>query len=167
MSFVLYELSTPFLNIHWFCDKLGLTGSRLQLYNGIVLILMFFGCRNVWGTYSSALIYHDLYAAYKAGRVQAPRNYHAKPFNIVATSDRVRNNPEQQIMAFAGWRTVPSWLAVTYLLSNTILWCLNLYWFGLMVQAVTKRFKPEDRERKEIEGSRRQGTGPVEKAKAA
>ncbi|KAJ3025638.1 UNVERIFIED_CONTAM: hypothetical protein HDU68_006922 [Siphonaria sp. JEL0065] len=29
--FILYELSTPFLNIHWMCDKLGMTG--VSFYN--------------------------------------------------------------------------------------------------------------------------------------
>ncbi|PFH55466.1 hypothetical protein XA68_18265 [Ophiocordyceps unilateralis] len=32
--FILWELSTPFLNIHWFLDKTNRTGSRAQLYNG-------------------------------------------------------------------------------------------------------------------------------------
>ena len=45
--FLLYELSTPFLNIHWFCDKLNLTGSKIQLYNGFLLLGTFFLCRLV------------------------------------------------------------------------------------------------------------------------
>jgi TLC domain len=52
LNFVLYELSTPFLNIHWFLDKLNVTGSRLQLYNGIALVVTFFACRVVWETIS-------------------------------------------------------------------------------------------------------------------
>lgn len=60
---MLYELSTPFLNVHWFCDKLGMTGSKLQLYNGIALLVTFFGCRIVWGTYQSIMIYSDIYRA--------------------------------------------------------------------------------------------------------
>ncbi|KAJ8114514.1 hypothetical protein OPT61_g3625 [Boeremia exigua] len=63
LSFILYELSTPFLNIHWFCDKLGYTGSKLQLYNGIALLFTFFACRVVWGTYQSTMIYSDIYKA--------------------------------------------------------------------------------------------------------
>ena len=60
---MLYELSTPFLNIHWFCDKLGMTGSKLRMYNGIALLVTFFGCRIVWGTYPTVLIYSDNYKA--------------------------------------------------------------------------------------------------------
>ncbi len=38
--FMLYELSTPFLNIHWFFDKLGMTGTKAQLYNGLLLLVV-------------------------------------------------------------------------------------------------------------------------------
>ena len=40
--FILWELSTPFLNIHWFLDKVNMTGSRAQLYNGYLLLFSFF-----------------------------------------------------------------------------------------------------------------------------
>ncbi|KAK0516302.1 hypothetical protein JMJ35_000905 [Cladonia borealis] len=53
LSFILYELSTPFLNIHWFLDKTHLTGSTAQFLNGIILITTFAGSRLVWGTYQS------------------------------------------------------------------------------------------------------------------
>ncbi|KAI9326718.1 TLC domain-containing protein [Obelidium mucronatum] len=60
--FVMYELSTPFLNIHWMCDKLGLTGSTLQLVNGIVLLFVFFGARIVFGLYASFDLFYELYS---------------------------------------------------------------------------------------------------------
>jgi len=62
-TFILYELSSPFLNIHWFLDKLNLTGSRFQLYNGLLLLFVFFSCRLVWGTYQSIRVYQDVWAA--------------------------------------------------------------------------------------------------------
>ncbi|KAF8921020.1 TLC domain-containing protein [Mucidula mucida] len=46
---LLWELSTFFLNIHWFLDKTNRTGSKLQLFNGIFLILSFFVVRIVYG----------------------------------------------------------------------------------------------------------------------
>ncbi|TPX62828.1 hypothetical protein PhCBS80983_g00182 [Powellomyces hirtus] len=52
-AFLMFELSTPFLNIHWFCDKTGRTGSTLQLVNGIVLIAAFFMARIVFGFINS------------------------------------------------------------------------------------------------------------------
>ncbi|OAX42010.1 DUF887-domain-containing protein [Rhizopogon vinicolor AM-OR11-026] len=49
VRFLFWELSTVFLDIHWFLDKTGKTGSTLQLVNGIALIATFFSVRCVWG----------------------------------------------------------------------------------------------------------------------
>jgi len=46
---LLWETSTFFLNIHWFMDKTGRTGSTLQLINGVVLLVVFFFVRMMWG----------------------------------------------------------------------------------------------------------------------
>ncbi|ORX89507.1 DUF887-domain-containing protein [Basidiobolus meristosporus CBS 931.73] len=48
-SFLMFELSTPFLNFHWFMDKLGYTGSMAQIVNGVILVIVFFFARLVWG----------------------------------------------------------------------------------------------------------------------
>lgn len=63
INFVLYELSTPFLNIHWFMDKLGITGSRAQWINGVVLIVTFGASRLLWGTYQAFRLYQDVWVA--------------------------------------------------------------------------------------------------------
>jgi len=55
-----WEMSTFFLNIHWFLDKTGHTGSTFQLINGVFLILSFFGVRIVWGGYISYNFFHTL-----------------------------------------------------------------------------------------------------------
>jgi len=47
--FILWELSTPFLNIHWMLDKTGQTGSPLQLVNGMILISTFACARLGYG----------------------------------------------------------------------------------------------------------------------
>lgn len=110
VNLILYELSTPFLNIHWFMDKTGKTGSTAQLLNGILLLMTFGGSRLVWGTYQSVNMYHDMWVAYN------------KP----------GNNP------------VPAWLAMSYVVANTILSMLNFFWFSKMIAALRKRFdKPE------------------------
>jgi len=44
-----WETSTIFLNIHWFLDKTGHTGSRKQLVNGALLVSSFFFVRIIWG----------------------------------------------------------------------------------------------------------------------
>ncbi|KAH9989938.1 DUF887-domain-containing protein [Russula vinacea] len=51
--FMLWELSTPFLNIHWMLDKTGQTGSPLQLVNGLILISTFACARLGYGSIMS------------------------------------------------------------------------------------------------------------------
>lgn len=106
-----------------------MTGSRAQLYNGILLLATFFGCRLVWGTYQSVRVYQDVWAALHHTPVLAP--------SINKTAAALG---EEDIMRFAGEESVPVWLAVTYLGSNVILNTLNFYWFGKMIEAVRKRF---------------------------
>ncbi|KAK9717123.1 hypothetical protein K7432_006442 [Basidiobolus ranarum] len=66
--FLMFELSTPFLNVNWFMDKLGYTGSRLQLVNGVCLILTFFLARIVYGFWSS----YEVFVGVKAVSAQVP-----------------------------------------------------------------------------------------------
>ncbi|KAJ3411164.1 hypothetical protein HDV05_002678 [Chytridiales sp. JEL 0842] len=61
--FLMFELSTPFLNIHWFCDKTGRTGSTLQWVNGMVLLFVFFVARIVFGLYQSYQFFAGMIAA--------------------------------------------------------------------------------------------------------
>lgn len=109
--FILFELSSPMLNFHWFFDKLNLTGSKPQLYNGLLLIFTFFSCRIVWGPIQSFRVFRDVLDAYK--------------------------NPPRTLEEGV---PVPLWLALVYLGSNAVLNFLNYYWFGRMIDAVRKRF---------------------------
>lgn len=131
--FILYELSTPFLNIHWFFDKLNMTGSKPQLYNGVALLATFFCCRLVWGTYQSFVVYQDMWQAIRRG---PDAGYIAAAFKNSTAID-------ENIMYFAkDAGPVPLWLAGIYVLSNVTLNALNWYWFFKMVTAVKKRFEP-------------------------
>ncbi|KAL7944535.1 TLC domain-containing protein [Trichoderma barbatum] len=124
--FILWELSTPFLNIHWFFDKVNMTGSRAQLYNGILLLFSFFSCRLIYGTFQSYCVFRDMWPAINA--------HPAKLFT------------QSPVMEFAtAETTVPSWLAVSYLMSNLTLNTLNFYWFIMMIRAVLKRFQPNEK----------------------
>ncbi|KAL6706489.1 hypothetical protein ACN47E_005428 [Coniothyrium glycines] len=138
LSFILYELSTPFLNVHWFCDKLNRTGSKLQLYNGIALLLTFFGCRIIWGTYQSVMIYSDIYKALNL----SPAGPGLSLLNDVKCSDNTSNTA---LGGHADCATgdLPMWLVSVYLLGNTALSLLNFYWFNQMTKAVRKRFVPQ------------------------
>jgi hypothetical protein len=57
---LLWEVSTFFLNIHWFLDKTNRTGSRFQLINGILLVLSFFSVRIVSGAFLSIHFFSTL-----------------------------------------------------------------------------------------------------------
>ncbi|PNY29295.1 TLC domain-containing protein [Tolypocladium capitatum] len=130
--FILWELSTPFLNVHWFMDKVNMTGSRAQLYNGFLLLFSFFSCRLVYGTYQSALAFRDIWAA-----------VNGHPSHGVHGS---------AVMTFATDKsTVPLWLAAVYLASNLTLNGLNFYWFVMMISAVRKRFEPGKQPQTEVE----------------
>lgn len=153
--FVLYELSSPFLNIHWFCDKLGMTGGKLQWYNGIVLLATFFGCRLVWGTYQSVLVFQDTWAAMHLntttpGHLDAASVMHNMTGSPVFTirdgqmcmGEQSCVAAQAEVMKFAGPGTdaIPVWLAVLYLSCNLVLNSLNFVWFARMVETVRKRF---------------------------
>ena len=128
-TFILYELSSPFLNFHWFFDKLHMTGSRAQWYNGVFLLSSFFCCRLLWGTYQSIRVSQDVWAA-----------LHYDP---LASSAKAVFEPEAEsaeMMRFAGDYAMPAWLAVVYLSSNIVLNTLNFYWFGKMIETIKKRF---------------------------
>ncbi|KAL0578700.1 hypothetical protein V5O48_003320 [Marasmius crinis-equi] len=67
---LLWEMSTFFLNIHWFLDKTNQTGGTLQLINGFFLLAAFFFVR----------ICHGMYTSYKFWR--AIQNAQDMPFNF-------------------------------------------------------------------------------------
>ncbi|TGZ81761.1 DUF887-domain-containing protein [Ascodesmis nigricans] len=142
--FILFELSSPFLNIHWFCDKLGLTGGRLQLVNGICLITTFFCCRLIWGVYSSVMVFIDIFSIYAnppgAGNLTAQ--------DLLA--EEALADKSVEVHPFAG-KSVPLWLAFIYLSSNLTLNGLNFYWFSRMIQTITSRFTtPQEKDRKHM-----------------
>ncbi|KPM44833.1 hypothetical protein AK830_g1698 [Neonectria ditissima] len=131
--FILWELSTPFLNVHWFMDKVGMTGTRAQLYNGIMLLFTFFSCRLVYGTYATFRVFHDIWSSINANPL--PSKLEFSPTMVFADETS----------------TVPLWLGAIYLLSNVTLNSLNFYWFFMMIRAVRKRFEPAKSDGKPLE----------------
>lgn len=153
--FILYELSSPFLNIHWFLDKVNMTGSKAQWYNGITLLFVFFSCRLVWGTWQSALVYRDMWEALKqtwsasaasalvepAVGIDSPMVFEQRNVTLCVDETCVRANTEISKFAHYTADGVPVWLVATYVASNLILNSLNYYWFSKMIEAVMKRFR--------------------------
>ncbi|KAK2611333.1 hypothetical protein N8I77_004682 [Diaporthe amygdali] len=132
--FILYELSTPFLNIHWFFDKMGMTGSKAQLYNGITLIVTFFSARLIWGVWQSAIVWYDMYRGLYAG----PNT----EFMSVTPADEQLPGTEDIMMYAKDAGPLPGWLVAIYLGSNLTLTTLNCIWFSKMIKAIRKRFEP-------------------------
>lgn len=150
--FILYELSSPFLNVHWFCDKLNLTGSKLQWYNGMVLLSMFFLCRLCWGTYNSVLVFKDVYTTWGLDLGAALHTGQ----NVADSSNRLFGVRDGQICQgkadclvaqtevtkfLTPESYVPVGIVGVYVVSNTVLNALNFYWFGKMIETVRKRFQ--------------------------
>lgn len=116
-----------------------MTGSKLQLYNGVALLATFFGCRIVWGTYSSYMIYSDIYKALTTSSQNAmAASLDAKCDGNASSMSHVSSNCEIG--------DLPMWLVCVYLVGNTALSLLNFYWFNQMIKAVTKRFSPQAKE---------------------
>ncbi|KAI3654270.1 hypothetical protein MP228_000989 [Amoeboaphelidium protococcarum] len=59
--FLLFELSTPFLNMHWFMIKLQREGSKWYRVNGVLLAVSFFLVRIIYGFYMSFQFLRDLH----------------------------------------------------------------------------------------------------------
>ncbi|RFU72171.1 duf887 domain protein [Trichoderma arundinaceum] len=130
--FILWELSTPFLNIHWFLDKINMTGTSVQLYNGLLLLFSFFSARLVYGTFQSFCVLRDMWAAVNT---HPTKGFSQSPVMEFATQES----------------TVQPWLAIAYFMSNITLNTLNFYWFIMMIRAVLKRFKPNEQRATEVE----------------
>ncbi|KAL2843633.1 TLC domain-containing protein [Aspergillus pseudoustus] len=153
-TFILYELSSPFLNIHWFLDKVNMTGSSLQWYNGMALLFVFFSCRLVWGTWQSVYVYIDMFRALKQTWSASPSSSAFAPVDITAQVFQARDdgslcineaciraNAEISKYSHHTAGGVPIWLVLTYVTSNLILNGLNYYWFSKMIETVMKRFR--------------------------
>lgn len=142
-SFILYELSSPFLNIHWFLDKLNLTGSKWQWYNGMLLLGSFFSARLVWGTYASVCVFHDIYQARFLPRMPDPAS--AAPTNLASAIQAMKAGDALSFARLGAGSSepaaVPLWLAATYLAANLTLNGLNWFWFARMIETVRKRFR--------------------------
>jgi hypothetical protein len=67
--FILFELSTPFLNLRWFGLKFpNLFPSSFQLINNSILILIFFFVRICYGWYQASMLFTDFYYTYQDPR---------------------------------------------------------------------------------------------------
>ncbi|KFZ03517.1 hypothetical protein V502_10882 [Pseudogymnoascus sp. VKM F-4520 (FW-2644)] len=135
IQYGLVELSTPFVNIHWFLGKMGLAGTRLQMVNGIVLMITFACCRLLWGSYMTFTFFGDVWTAIHA----------EKPSFTVY--DYSRSEPP-----IALEHRAPGWVAISFMFTHTVVMSLSIFWFSKMVATVRKHVKSQaDGKEKKVE----------------
>ncbi|KAK6457785.1 TLC domain-containing protein [Scheffersomyces xylosifermentans] len=73
-AFLLFELSTPFVNFNWFASRLpaGTFSDRSIVINGLCLLFTFFSVRIVWGLYAVKLVATDMFAAWDETPIVLP-----------------------------------------------------------------------------------------------
>ncbi|CAD7695980.1 unnamed protein product [Ostreobium quekettii] len=52
-AFLMWEVSTPFVHLRWIMHKMDMGTTKIYFYNGLLMLLTFFGCRCVWGMWVS------------------------------------------------------------------------------------------------------------------
>ncbi|KAH7372032.1 TLC domain-containing protein [Pyrenochaeta sp. MPI-SDFR-AT-0127] len=131
IQYALIELSTPFVNIHWFLNKLGRAGSKLQIVNGAILIVVFASCRLVLGTYLTIVFSRDAWSA-----LHAPAPGWTK----------YDYSPGQEPIVLqheAAW-----WLVAAFLISNGVVMSLSAFWFTKMIATVGRHMSSATEEKK-------------------
>mmetsp|Transcript_3838 Transcript_3838/g.3733 ORF Transcript_3838/g.3733 Transcript_3838/m.3733 type:complete len:291 (-) Transcript_3838:91-963(-) len=65
-AFLIFELSTPFVNVNWFASKMpaGFISDKVAIVNGILLLVTFFTVRIVWGFYAVFTVARDMFAVW-------------------------------------------------------------------------------------------------------
>ncbi|KAI7837854.1 hypothetical protein COHA_008342 [Chlorella ohadii] len=58
-AFLMWELSTPLMYVRWLMLKAGLGKSALMPLVNVAFMLVFFGCRNVWGPIMTLRFWRD------------------------------------------------------------------------------------------------------------
>jgi len=60
IMYLTYELSTIFLHIYWVLDKVDLTGSTIQVVDGIIVSILFLSVRIIFGNITITRLLYDL-----------------------------------------------------------------------------------------------------------
>lgn len=73
-AFLLFELSTPFVNVNWFATRLpaGTISDTVVMINGLLLLATFFFVRIIWGFYAAGLVAYDMYRVFDQAPIFLP-----------------------------------------------------------------------------------------------
>ena len=121
-----------------------MTGSIYQAINGAFLVGTFFGCRLVWGIYSSCWVFRDMYWLIRDGHTNFAARVPSGQMHVMSTEEllAISRDPIGQTQAFNQERYLPIWIPIVYLASNLVLNTLNVFWFGKMIETIRTRFDP-------------------------
>ncbi|KAK1079830.1 hypothetical protein LTR33_006063 [Friedmanniomyces endolithicus] len=131
IQYALVELSTPFVNFHWFLNKLNKAGSTLQLVNGMILITVFGCCRLLWGSYMTKTFFGDVWTA-----LHAPRSSWTT-YNYSPTQKPL------VLQHHAEW-----WVGIVFLATHTVVMSLSIFWFGKMIATMRRPYAGSNGKRK-------------------
>lgn len=121
IQYAFIELSTPFVNIHWFLNKLDRAGSNLQIINGVVLIITFACCRLIFGCYLAVVFFRDVWTALHSPHMSwTEYNYSPTEKPLVLQHQAV-------------W-----WVAAIFMITHAIVMSLSAFWFIKMIMTVRK-----------------------------
>lgn len=121
IRYAFIELSTPFVNLHWFLNKLDKAGSKLQIANGLVLIVVFASCRLIFGSYIGLHFFKDVWT----GLHDDGTSY----TTIWPSPDRAPLILRHEVV----W-----WVGITFLATHSAVMLLSLFWFQRMIRMVNK-----------------------------
>lgn len=114
-----------------------MTGSNVQIFNGIVLLSIFFVVRIICGNYQSLALYQDLWTSYSHYR-----STNGIDFGIVGPEHEIRSHTFQAATMNLTHQTdyVPLWLALSTFLAIAALNVLNVLWLYKLIRSMNRRF---------------------------
>lgn len=73
-AFLVFELSTPFVNVNWFATRLppGTISEKVVVINGLLLLVTFFFVRIIWGFYAAGILAYDIWRTLDMAPIALP-----------------------------------------------------------------------------------------------
>lgn len=105
---------------------MGMAGTKLQMVNGIVLMITFASCRLLWGTYMTFTFFGDVWTAIHAEKPS---------FTLYDYS------PSEPPLVLE--HRAPGWVAISFMFTHTVVMSLSAFWFSKMVATVRKHVRSQ------------------------
>jgi hypothetical protein len=106
-------------------------GSKLQVVNGVILIVMFACCRLIWGSYMTVTFFSDVWTALHASKA-SKTEYDYSPFERPLV-----------LQHKAAW-----WVGIAFMLTHTVVMSLSTFWFTKMIATMWNHISAWSKEKK-------------------